>query len=95
MEKKPTLKKRENIVLAFKLFCCIILFFQGGVMRFENLTDCFREASCIVVTRENVSTTLSKGDDKYEAILKALYKITEYSHEMPAFGVSIDKLTRE
>ncbi len=82
-------------MLAFKLFCCMLLLFQGGVMRFENLTDCFKEASFIVVVRENVPTTLSKGDDKYEVILKALYKITEYSHEMPAFGVSLDKLTRE
>ena len=64
-------------------------------MRFEKLTDSFAQYSQMVITIENEQYSLEKGNDKAEVILKALKKITKNANEMPAFGVSIDDLTRE
>lgn len=79
-----------------KLLCVFILIFQGvGYMRFENLIDSFGHYQSLIVTINNEQVELEKGDDKAEKIIQTLVKITEHSHEMPAFGVSIDNLTRE
>ena len=82
--------------MGLKVLCYLLILFLGGnVMRFENLVDSFDKVAEMVVTIENVETKLEKGNDKYEEIMLALKEITHNSHEMPAFGVSIDNLTRE
>ena len=61
---------------------------------YENNID-FKSASQIIVTVQNNETTLVKGDDKFELILDAFLTIIHNAHDMPAFGVSIDKETRK
>ncbi len=63
--------------------------------KFENITDSFSMVVSMRITIENMDKELTKGDDKFEEILKALNNITEYAHDMPAFGVSLDNLTKE
>jgi len=77
------------------LILLIVMLFQGGSMKIENLTTSFDSATQMQITIENMTTTLQKGDQKFEKILNSLKNITKYSHEMPAFGVSLDELTRE
>ena len=64
-------------------------------MKVEKLVDSFNFVQSIIVTIEGKEVVFQKGDDKFELIIKTLKEITENSHEMPAFGVSIDGLTRE
>ena len=66
-----------------------------GEERFESVQDSFHEAESIIVLIENIRTEYKKGDDKFEAIINALETICEYSHEMPAFGVSLDDMTKD
>ncbi len=61
----------------------------------HDITYFFDKASEIVVTVKGESTTFQKGDEKYEAILSSVQNATKGAHEMPAFGVSIDKETRK
>lgn len=87
--------------MKFLALCSVflLLFLPGGKMEnlesFENVTDSFNSVVKMQVTNENMQTTLNKGDDKFEIILKTLKDKTKYAHDMPAFGVSIDDLTRE
>ncbi len=64
-------------------------------MKFDNLLDCFNHVSSITVIEENQQTITHPSEEKFESIISALKEMTEYSHEMPAFGVSIDELTKE
>ena len=64
-------------------------------MRFDKLTDSFSVAHKMVVTIESKDYEFEKGNDKFEDALKTLKEITLHSHEMPAFGVSIDEYTRK
>ncbi len=82
-------------MLAVKILMSLILLFSGGMERVERLTDTFREATSVIVSVEDMKTEYEKGDDKYQKIIEALYLVTTNSHEMPAFGVSIDSKTRE
>lgn len=61
----------------------------------NSVVDSFYNVKNIVVYRDGEIETYSKGDDKYQQIFDSLIDITENSHEMPAFGVSIDNETRE
>ena len=61
----------------------------------SELRDCFYDASQVIVSVDGQETALIKGDDKYEEVMGALLEITKNSHEMPAFGVSLDDMTRE
>lgn len=61
----------------------------------NDITYYFDEASEIIVTVKGESTTFNKGDEKYEAIILSLKNVTNGAHEMPAFGVSLDKETRK
>ena len=76
-------------------FILLLLFNGGGNMSFESITDSFDSSVQMVITIENMTTTLEEGDDKFEKILNSLKEITKHSHDMPAFGVSLDDLTRE
>ena len=61
----------------------------------ENLTDLFDHVIKMNVIVDNQAISLDKDDGKFKNILKVLKEVTEYSHDMPAFGVSIDDLTRK
>ncbi len=54
------------------------------------------EAEQIEIIKDGaVAFKVSKGDSLYKKILKEWSAMTEKAHQMPAFGVSIDDLTRE
>ena len=77
------------------ILCVLLVFINGGIMRFEKLIDCFDYAKEMSITINGKEVLLEKGNDKFELVLNALKEITKHSNEMPAFGVSIDSLTRE
>jgi len=77
------------------LLCLILISGSGGYMRFDSLRDSFSVASSVVVTVDGTDQVFFKGDKAQNDIIKSLLEITEHSHEMPAFGVSIDNHTRE
>lgn len=81
--------------MVFKLLCCLVILFMGGNMDLEILSQNFNNSSFIIVTIDNKETCLNKGEDKYELVLKALENVVDKAKEMPAFGVSLDKETRE
>lgn len=84
----------SKILLAvLMLFCSVNI--SGGNIVEKDITSYFDLSSSIVVSLNNVETTLNRGDDKFEAILSALNDIVDGAHEMPAFAVSIDDMTRE
>lgn len=83
------------IRFAFNFLCAIILLLGGGVEKVEKLTDSFKKASLIRVYDENIKYEFDAASEQYQDILMALQKICEYAHEMPAFGVSLDNLTKE
>ena len=64
-------------------------------MKFEKLVECFDFVQEIKVTLQGEEICLEKGNDKFEVLINTLKEVTNNSHEMPAFGVSIDELTRE
>lgn len=64
-------------------------------MELDKLTDCFDISSKLIIRINNQQTFLNKGDDKFESIINSLKNTTKHSHEMPAFGVSIDDETRK
>lgn len=76
------------------ILCCYTALF-GGFMNCENLTDCFKNATSINYVTQGETHEFQKGDDKFEMILSAFEKTIEGGRPMPAFAVSIDKLTRE
>lgn len=64
-------------------------------MRFDNLTDSFRVANKMIVSFSGTDYVFEKGNDKFEKVILALEKIVVDSHEMPAFGISLDKEARK
>ncbi len=84
--------------MLLKIAMCFLFLFGGFMTEksdFNSLNDAFKSATSIVVYDDNTSTTLSKGDDKYEEILLSLESIIKGAHEMPAFSVSLDEETRK
>lgn len=77
------------------IFLCLFCFFNGGYMRFDNLTYSFRVANKMIVSFSGTDYVFEKGNDKFEKVILAIEKIVVDSHEMPAFCVSIDEETRK
>ena len=67
----------------------------SGCAAVENVASKFGQASSINVTIKNKTTTLARGDEKFELVLSALENMTAGSRQMPAFGVSLDEETRK
>lgn len=86
--------KNRHMKLAC-IFLCLFCIFNGGYMRFDNLTDSFRVANKMIVSFSGTDYVFEKGNDKFEKVILALEKIVVDSHEMPAFGVSLDEETRK
>ena len=64
-------------------------------MQQKSITNYFSKATAITVIHNGTKSSYLKGDDKFEEILSALNKITASSHDMPAYGVSLDKDTKK
>ena len=60
----------------------------------QTITTFFSQASAVTIIKNGEKFSFLKGDDKFESILKALKTTTANSHEMPAFGVSLDNETK-
>lgn len=86
-------------ILSFGIMCgherARALNLKETQMNYENLTDCFKDADNINVMLEGITKNFKRGEKEYKLIIDTLYKITLHSHEMPAFGVSLDNLTRD
>ncbi len=61
----------------------------------NSITNYFSKASAITIIENGTKTSYLKGDDKFEEILSSLSKITSGAHDMPAYGVSLDKDTKK
>ena len=61
----------------------------------ENVSSKFKNACSINIIADGTTTSLAKGDEKFELILSALENMTAGSRQMPAFGVSLDEETRK
>jgi len=61
----------------------------------QNITDFFDTAESIVIYNESNAITFNKDEKEYADILNILNESTHNSHEMPAYGVSLDQDTRE
>ncbi|MEG1499806.1 MAG: hypothetical protein RR400_01895 [Clostridia bacterium] len=58
-----------------------------------SLTDQIEKASSIKIITNQTSEVFQKGNEKFESIMSDFLEGTKCSHEMPAFGVSINDLT--
>ena len=68
---------------------------QVSSISHKLITESFKNSFKVVVYSNHKNVEFQKGDNKFEFILETLNKITENAQEMPAFGVSLDKETRE
>lgn len=62
---------------------------------FCPVADHFDKVVSVIVFSDGNAQTFEKGDPAYEAILKSWGELLAEARQMPAFGVSIDSLTRE
>ena len=60
----------------------------------KELTDAVQTAGRIIVIADGRDHCFEKGDAAFRAIIKAWNEMTATAIRMPAFGVSIDELTR-
>ena len=59
----------------------------------EEISEAFEQAENINVYNGGVKTVYAAGSDDYKEILACWNKTIEGAHDMPAFGVSINRLT--
>ena len=69
--------------------------YVGQVTTYESITDSFSSVQTISVIEDDKTKILNENSNEFKNIIKTLKEVVEYSHDMPAFGVSIDNLTRE
>ena len=60
-----------------------------------EIQNVFKEAENINVYNDGVKVTYSAGGEDYKKILDCWNNAIEGSHQMPAFGVSLDRQTKE
>ena len=82
------------------VFLIIMLLTYGymqnlNIVNHENLTDSFKYSTSINLFIDGDKTTYSKTDAEFESILSCLNDLTNGSHEMPAYGVSLDYETKK
>ena len=63
--------------------------------KFDSVQSSFASSEQIEIINEGRSVIFDKGTDEYYSILFEFEKMIYGSHQMPAFGVSLDSLTRE
>ncbi len=54
----------------------------------------FENSTSVIVYRDSVPREFYKGGEEFSEIIAAWCEMTEGALDMPAYGVSIDKLTR-
>ena len=64
-------------------------------MENDSIRNYFADAKSITIIKNDDKFCYTKGDDKFEEILSSLLSVTKNSHDMPAFGVSIDSETKK
>lgn len=64
-------------------------------INYSNIQDCFKDATKIEVVIDNNSLIYTKDKENYSKILSEFEDMINNSHQMPAFGVSLDDLTRQ
>lgn len=81
---------------------CLIIFLltfsfmqNSNFINHENVIDCFSNVTSINIYIDNEKSSFSKDDDEFSSILSALNSLTNESHEMPAFSVSLDYETKK
>ena len=61
----------------------------------EEVFEIIPQAKSVAVYLDGAKSEFPAGSTEFAAIVSGWTKMTEGAHQMPAFGVSIDKLTRE
>lgn len=59
------------------------------------LADVFDESVCVIVYNDNNISQYDRGTEKYDYILGEWSGLIADGYEMPAYGVSLDELTRK
>ncbi len=61
----------------------------------EEITEAFGETETILVYNNGAQTAYSAGEEQYNKILACWNEMIGGAHDMPAFGVSLDRYTKE
>lgn len=80
---------------------CLIIFLltfsfmqNSSFVNHENIIDCFSSVTSINIYIDNEESSFTKNDDEFSIVLSTLTSLTNDSHEMPAFSVSLDYETK-
>jgi len=68
---------------------------SNQTINYQNIQDCFKDSTSIELIIDNEKSTFSKTHENYKQILSAFETLINSSHQAPAFGVSLDDLTRQ
>lgn len=60
-----------------------------------EIFEVFDEAEIINVYNDGIKTAYSSGEEEYKKILVSWNEMIDGAHDMPAYGVSLDNLTRK
>lgn len=74
---------------------CFFILTSGGYMEKDSISNYFDEAKSITIMKNDEKYCYIKGDDKFEEIMSSLLAVTKDSHDMPAYGVSLDSDTKK
>ena len=61
----------------------------------EEISKIIRQVEKIIIRKDGREKEFATGSDGYRSILRAWGEMTEGARRMPAFGVSLDALTRK
>lgn len=60
-----------------------------------EIFEVFDEAEIINIYNDGIKTAYSAGEEEYKKILVSWNEMIDGAHDMPAYGVSLDNLTRK
>ena len=78
--------------MTIKKLCLRIINVREVTMQF---TEIFNSSSSVILYRDGLSHEFYKGEEEYGRIISGWNELICRAVPMPAYGVSIDKLTRE
>ena len=67
----------------------------GDAKTYGTIQDVFKDSASIQVFIEGESKEFLTGTAEFESVINQTNKMLTGSHQMPAFGVSMDDLTRQ
>ena len=83
----------KSVIIA--LIIGVIFSMQGvSTKTYETISDCFGDSSYIEVIIDNQNHTYKNHTVEYQNILNQFMDMIKDSHQMPAFGVSLDNETK-